>query len=195
MRRHITDGTDLAVEARFVDAIAPRGAVVLDIGCGHGSAVAALRSRGHRAFGIDPTLEVLAVAHEFFDPDWFRTLAVEELPDDLATVGLPDRFDVVMMTGNVPAFLTAEALGDAFARIAGLLAPGGQMVVGTSTFSRGGPAEQLEAAAGCGLTLAHRFADWHLGAAADESPWSVTAFRAPGVSAPVDGPDGVFVLA
>ncbi len=194
MRRYIADGTDLAVEARFVDMISPREADILDIGCGHGSTVAALRSRGHRAFGIDPTPEILAVALECFDPDWFRAVAVEQLPDDLSAIDLPDRFNVVTMTGNVPAFLSEDTLTGAFVRIASLLGPGGLLVIGTTTTARGGPEEQLVAAAACGLTLAHHFADWHLGVPNDESPWSVTVFRTPGTSDPIDTPDGIFVL-
>ena len=34
MRQHIIDGTDLEVDARFVDMLAPRGSMILDIGCG-----------------------------------------------------------------------------------------------------------------------------------------------------------------
>ncbi|WP_241977254.1 methyltransferase domain-containing protein [Cryobacterium sp. Sr8] len=74
MRQHIIDGTDLEVDARFVDMLARRGSTELDIGCGHGSAVSGLRARGHAAFGIDPTPEVLDVALDNFDSEWFREL-------------------------------------------------------------------------------------------------------------------------
>ncbi|MDJ0376287.1 methyltransferase domain-containing protein [Cryobacterium sp. PH31-L1] len=164
------------------------------MGCGHGSAVAALRGRGHRAVGIDPTPEILAVALECFDPDWFRAVAVEHLPDELAAIDLPDRFDVVMATGNVPALLSDDTLTGAFLPIAKLLCPGGLLVIGTTTAARGGPEAQLVAAAACGLTLIHRFADWHLSVPSDELPWSVTVFQTPGTGDPVDTPDGIFVL-
>jgi len=62
MRGFISAGRDLATEARFVDMISPRHSKMLDIGCGHGSAVAALRRSGHEAYGIDPTDVVLDIA-------------------------------------------------------------------------------------------------------------------------------------
>ena len=49
-----------------------RGSTVLDIGYGNGSAVSGLRARGHAACGIDPTPELLEVAVNNFDSDWFR---------------------------------------------------------------------------------------------------------------------------
>lgn len=39
MRQHIADRTDLEVDARFIDMLARGGSTILDIGCGHGSAV------------------------------------------------------------------------------------------------------------------------------------------------------------
>ncbi|MBM9468304.1 methyltransferase domain-containing protein [Nakamurella sp. YIM 132084] len=54
-------GDDLEGEARFVDALAPRGAAVLDAGCGTGRIAAALHRAGHRALGIDRDAGQLAV--------------------------------------------------------------------------------------------------------------------------------------
>ncbi len=49
MRNLTTGGTDLEVDVRFMDMLSPRGARILDIGCGIGSAVKGLRRRGHEA--------------------------------------------------------------------------------------------------------------------------------------------------
>ncbi|WP_241987621.1 bifunctional 2-polyprenyl-6-hydroxyphenol methylase/3-demethylubiquinol 3-O-methyltransferase UbiG [Cryobacterium sp. TMT1-66-1] len=195
MRQHIIDGTDLEVDARFVDMLARRGSTILDIGCGHGSAVNGLRARGHAAFGIDPTREVLGVAFDNFDSDWFRELGVEGLsPERLARVGIPDTYDVVLMAGNVAAFLSGDALRHAFAQVSAVLKPGGIFVVGTSSHSRGGPHDQDDARGGTGLRLMHRFSDWHLGQYSPDSAWSVSVYTAPGESTRSEIPDGIFVL-
>lgn len=195
MRQHIVDGTDLEVDARFVDMLARRGSTVLDIGCGHGSAVSGLRARGHVAFGIDPTPDVLDVALDNFDSDWFRELGVEGLSRQrLAELGIPNSYDLVFMAGNVPAFLTDEGLRHAFTEVRALLKPGGLFVVGTSSHVRGGPVDQDVAAHSAGLAFRQRFSDWHLGQYSRDSAWSVTVFVAPGESTGFDVPDGIFIL-
>ncbi len=75
MRQHVRAGTDMEVDVRFVDMMTKRRSRVLDIGCGIGNAVNGLRARGHEAYGIDPTPQVLEVAGEFYDPSWFRRMA------------------------------------------------------------------------------------------------------------------------
>ena len=195
MRQHIADGTDLEVDARFVDMLARRGSTVLDIGCGHGSAVNGLRARGHAAFGIDPTPEVLDVALDTFDSEWFRELGVEGLsPRRLLELGIPNSYDVVFMAGNVPAFLPNESLRHTFIQVGALLRPGGLFVVGTSSRVRGGPVDQDVAASFAGLALTQRFSDWHLGLYSSDSPWSVSVFVAPGEPTRSDTPDGIFIL-
>ncbi|TFB66344.1 class I SAM-dependent methyltransferase [Cryobacterium sp. Hz9] len=195
MRQHIIDGTDLEVDARFVDMLAPRGSTILDIGCGHGSAVNGLRARGHAAFGIDPTPEVLNVAFDNFDSDWYRELGVEELsPVRLAGLGILDTYDMVLIAGNVAAFLSGDALRRAFVQVSALLKPGGTFVVGTSSQSRGGPQDQDDAGGATGLELMRRFSDWHLGHYSRDSAWSVSVYAAPGESPRPESPDGMFIL-
>lgn len=195
MRQHIIDGMDLEVDARFVDMLARRGSTILDIGCGHGSAVHGLRARGHAAFGIDPTPEVLGVALDNFVSDWFRELGVEGLsPERLVGLGIPDTYDVILMAGNVAAFLSGDALRRAFVQVSALLKPGGTFVVGTSSQSRGGPQDQDDAVGQTGLRLLHRFSDWHLGQYSPDSAWSVSVYAAPGELIRSEAPDGIFIL-
>lgn len=52
-RTMAAEGRDLAGEARLVDAMLPRGARVLDAGCGSGRIGAALIERGHTVVGVD----------------------------------------------------------------------------------------------------------------------------------------------
>ena len=51
MRGLIAAGENLATEARFVDMISQQHSKILDIGCGHGSAVTTRRQSGHKAYG------------------------------------------------------------------------------------------------------------------------------------------------
>ena len=53
MRALAAEGNDLAGEARLLDAMVPRGARVLDAGCGPGRVGAALAALGHTVVGID----------------------------------------------------------------------------------------------------------------------------------------------
>ena len=195
MRGLAASGCDLEVDARFVDMLSPRRAHILDLGCGIGSAVGALRNRGHLAFGVDPTEAVLAVARELFDPAWFRSMGAGDVSAAaLAGQGLPAAYDVVLLSGNVPAFLTDGELLGIFERLPSILKPGGFLAVGTSTDTRGGPAQQDLAAHDSGLTLVHRFSDWHLGPFSEDSPWSVSVYSNAGQRCTPDGPDGIFVL-
>ncbi|MDN5755016.1 MAG: class I SAM-dependent methyltransferase [Arthrobacter sp.] len=195
MRHLVLSGVDMEVEARFLDMISGRGARILDVGCGIGTAVAALRGRGHAAYGIDPTPAVLDVAVELYEPSWFRPLgAVEIAPSQLVRQGLPGSYDVVLMSGNVPAFLSEAELEEVIGHVAELLDPGGTLVIGTTSAIRGGPGDQDQAAASAGLKLVQRYADWHLGPFDAGSPWSVAVFSAPGTPDPPQGPDGIFIL-
>ena len=167
----------------------------MDIGCGHGSAVSGLRARGHAAYGIDPTPEVLDIAFDHFDAEWFRELGVEGLsPQKLAELGIPNSYDVVLMAGNVPAFLPDDRLRHAFIQIRELLKPGGFFVVGTSSHVRGGPVDQDSTASVDCLVLTQRFSDWHMGHYFDDSPWSVSVYVAPGKPLRSETPDGIFIL-
>ncbi|WP_155767154.1 class I SAM-dependent methyltransferase, partial [Mycobacterium colombiense] len=77
-------GDDLAGEARFVDAMAPRGARILDAGCGPGRLGGYLATAGHRVVGVDvdPAL-IEAAEQDYPGPRW--------LVGDLAELDLPAR--------------------------------------------------------------------------------------------------------
>lgn len=195
MRGLAVSGCDLEVDARFVDMLSPRGARILDLGCGIGSAVGALRGRGHLAYGVDPAEAVLAVARELFAPAWFRSMSAEDVSAAaLRAQGLPETYDLVLMSGNVPAFLTEEGMAETFKQVSSVLHSGGCLVVGTTTHARGGPGQQDRAAYDSGLGLTHRFSDWHLGPFSEDSPWSVSVYSNAGQRRTDAGPDGIFVL-
>lgn len=193
MREHMERGTDLEVDVRFVDMLIDRQSGILDVGSGIGNAVNGLRARGHDAYGIDPSSEVLGVAAELYDRSWFRHLSAAEISTAvLEKHDLPQSYDLVLMSGNVPAFL--PALEDSFTRIGEILRPGGILVIGTSSHANGGPTDQDSACAAAGLCLQHRFGDWHLGEFDQDSPWSVSVFSRPGIGPKPDSPDGMFIL-
>lgn len=194
MRGMVAAGVDLEVDARFIDMLVGRRARVLDIGCGIGSAVNALRQRGHDAYGVDPSRSVLDVANDLFDPSWYRQLSADQISEtSLREQGLPAEYDCVLMAGNVPAFLPPSTLQTTFELTAALLTPAGFLVTGTSTGSPGGPQDQDTAAQTANLTLRHRFSNWHL-APFNDRPWCVSVYTSPGLRAAVDGPDGIFIL-
>ena len=195
MQQHVLAGTDMEVDVRFIDMMSKRCARVLDIGCGIGNAVNGLRAREHAAYGIDPTPEILDVARDLYDPSWFRRMAAVAITtENLALNGLPVTYDVVLISGNVAAFLSANDFQKTFDHVAALLESGGIFVVGTTTAIQGGPTDQDNTAARSGLSLTHRFADWHLSPFNAESPWSVSIFSARGSRDFDEVPDGIFVL-
>ncbi len=195
MRRLAVTGADLEVDARFVDMLCPRNSRVLDLGCGIGSAVNALRQRGHEAYGLDPTEDVLHVARELYEAEWYRRVAIEEVsPDTLRREGLPVQFEAILMAGNVPAFLTMDELRAAFEVAAKLLVPGGFLILGTTAAVRGGPGDQDVAARATPLSFRGRFSDWHMGLFTEQSPWAVSVYANAGELRAANGPDGIFVL-
>lgn len=193
MRDHVLSGTDLEVDVRFIDMIADRRSRILDIGCGVGNAVNGLRARDHDTYGIDPSPDVLQVAADLFDRSWFRLMSAADITaENLADEGLPQSYDLILMSGNVPTFLTD--VEDAFTRIEKALRPGGGLIIGTTTHTKGGPSDQDAACEATALRLEHRFGDWHLGKYCHDSPWSVSVFSQPEPRALHDGPDGMFSL-
>ena len=95
------DGFDLGGEARLVDAMLPRGARVLDAGCGPGRVGAVLHAAGHRVVGVDVDPVLIAAAEEDHPgPRWLlRDLAELDLTED------EEPFDGVVCAGNVMTFV------------------------------------------------------------------------------------------
>ncbi len=126
-------GSDLDGEARLLDALAPRGARVLDGGAGTAgspppspgwatspSASTATRPRRARAA---PLPGVPYLAADLLDLD----AAV------LADEGFGEPFDVVALPGNVLVYVAPGTERDVLAVAHGLLAPGGRFVAGFAT--------------------------------------------------------------
>ena len=159
-RAMAADGQDLDGEARFVDAMVPRGARILDAGCGPGRVGGRLAALGHHVVGvdIDPALIVAAEA-DHPSATWLaRDLAVL----DLAADGIAERFDVIVSAGNVMTFLDPATRRDVLHRLTAHLAPGGRLAVGFGA-GRGYEFDEFFAdAAAVGLSDELRLSSWDL---------------------------------
>lgn len=174
-------GDDLEGEARFVDALAPRRARVLDGGAGTGRVAAALTRMGHRALGVDRDAGLVAHARRRYPGVPYLAADLLDLdPVVLADEGFGDPFDVVTLPGNVLVFVAPGTERDVLAVAHGLLAPGGRLVAGFAT-DRPYDVAALDADLDAvGLVLEHRFATWHLDPWSDGADWQVTVARRPG---------------
>ncbi|MCW2583350.1 MAG: SAM-dependent methyltransferase [Klenkia sp.] len=160
------DGFDLDGEARFVDAMLPRGSRVLDAGCGPGRVGAALAAVGHEVVGVDadPVL-VEAARADHPGPTW--------LVGDLALLDVPGRFDAVVCAGNVMAFLAPSTRRRVLAGFRSHVVPGGRAAIGFGA-DRGYPfAEFLDDARAVGWTVDLQLATWDLRPATEESDFLV----------------------
>lgn len=174
-RKMAADGADLAGEARLVDAMVPRGARVLDAGCGPGRVGAELHARGHEVVGVDADpLLVEAAEADHPGPTWL----VADLSElDLAAAGVGVPFDAVVCAGNVMPYLAPGTGGAVLRRLAEHLRPDGVAVIGFG-LDRGYSIADFDAdTEGSGLALEQRFATWDLRPFADDSPFAVSVLR------------------
>lgn len=121
-------GSDLAGEARLVDAMLARGSRVLDAGCGTGRVGAFLAAAGHDVVGVDldPVL-VDAARQDHPGPRWL----VGDLAElDLPAQGVVDGFDAVVCAGNVMTFVAPDTRREILRRMLLHLRDGGRVVVG-----------------------------------------------------------------
>lgn len=165
-RRLEAAGKDILGEARLLDAMAERGARILDAGCGSGRLGGHLARAGHDVVGVDLDPHLIEVARaEHPGARWeVGNLAALDLRGE---DGAPLRFDLQVCAGNVLTFLAGQERRPALARLAEHLAPEGRPVVGFG-MDRGYALEDFTAdAAASGLQLQQRFSSWELHPAGD----------------------------
>lgn len=127
----VARGQDVDGEARLVDAIAPRGARILDAGAGMGRVTAALRQRGHEVTGIEPDRELVAQSEQIYPGINLMPLDIlETTPEVLSAHGRATAYDVVVAVGNVFILLAEDTEQRALTMLRDLLAPGGRMLIG-----------------------------------------------------------------
>ena len=151
-------GEDVVGEARLVDAMVPRGARILDAGCGAGRLSGYLHGAGHRVVGVDVDPELVRAAREDHPGPDYRNADLAAL----SGMDLGEPFDVVLCAGNVVTFLAESTRRDVLRGFRAHLAPGGRAVVGFGSGRGYSVDEFLDDAAASGLTLQLALAGWDL---------------------------------
>jgi len=96
---------------------------VLDGGCGTGRVAIELARRGVEVLGVDADPDMIAAARaKAPDLSWIAV--------DLADLAHDDRFDVVVLAGNVVPYVAADRRAAMVAACARHLRPGGRLLAG-----------------------------------------------------------------
>ncbi|MBW8750418.1 MAG: class I SAM-dependent methyltransferase [Propionibacteriales bacterium] len=172
----IESGADIEGEARFADAMLPRGSTVLDAGAGFGRIGAALQARGHRVVAAEKDADLVAMAAETYpDLPMVRSDILALSPELLAAAGHPTAYDLIVVVGNVMVLLAPDTERRALSTLAGLLAEGGRILVGfhpqdsPAASARAYPVEEFRGdAEAAGLRVQHRFGSYELAPPSDE---------------------------
>lgn len=176
-RRLAAEGADLAGEARLLDAVLPRGARVLDAGCGIGRVGGELAARGHQVIGVDADPALIDVALE--EHPGSRWIVADLAVLDLSEFGESEPFDAAVLAGNVLPFVAPGSEPDVLSRTAAHLRSDGLLVTGFGT-DRGYALADFDAhCVAAGLVLEHRFATWDLRPWQATSDFAVTLSRKP----------------
>jgi SAM-dependent methyltransferase len=168
-------GDDLAGEARFVDAMAPRGARILDAGCGPGRLGGYLARAGHDVVGVDvdPAL-IEAAEQDYPGPRWL----VGDLAElDLPARGIAEPFDVIVSAGNVMAFLAPSTRVQVLSRLRAHLAHDGRAAIGFGAYREYEFADFLNDAADAGFAPDLLLSTWDMRPFTDDSDFLVALLR------------------
>ena len=168
-------GDDLDGEARFVDAMAPRGARILDAGCGPGRLGGYLSKAGHQVVGVDVDPALIAAAEQDYPgPRWL----VGDLAElDLPARGIVDPFDVIASAGNVMAFLAPSTRVRVLSRLRAHLAGDGRAAIGFGAGRDYEFAEFLDDTAAAGFAPDLLLSTWDLRPFTDGSDFLVAVLR------------------
>ncbi|MGB0970882.1 MAG: class I SAM-dependent methyltransferase [Mycobacterium sp.] len=181
-------GDDLAGEARLVDAMAPRGARILDAGCGPGRLGGYLATAGHDVVGVDvdPAL-IEAAEQDHPGPRWL----VGDLAElDLPARGIAEPFDVIASAGNVMTFLAPSTRVQVLSRLRAHLADDGRAVIGFGAGRDYDFVQFLADVADAGLVPDLLLSTWDLRPFTDDSDFLVASLRAAPFGSVADGVGG-----
>ncbi|AFM15944.1 methyltransferase family protein [Mycolicibacterium chubuense NBB4] len=168
-------GDDLAGEARMVDAMVPRGARILDAGCGPGRVGGYLAGVGHQVVGVDvdPAL-IEAAEQDHPGPRWL----VGDLAElDLPARGITEAFDLIVSAGNVMTFLAPSTRVQVLARLRAHLAADGRAVIGFGAGREYEFSRFLDDAAAAGFAPDLLLSTWDLRPFTEDSDFLVAVLR------------------
>lgn len=165
----IAHGEDVVGEGRLADAMAARGARILDAGSGMGRIGAYLQACGHQVTAAEPDPDLVAQSRRTF-PD-LPVVPLEILaltPAALAGAGVATEYDLIVCVGNVLTFVAEDTEVAVLSRLGSLLAPGGRILAGfhlqdgPATARRYPPDEFTADVAAAGLRVEQRFGGYDL---------------------------------
>lgn len=156
----VAEGHDIDGEARTIDALAHRGARILDAGAGTGRVGGYLAARGHRVVGVDLDPHLVEVARADFPEAEWHVGDLAEL--DLSERGERRRFDLVVMAGNVLTFVPARDRLEVLHRVRRHLEGDGRFVCGFGARRGYEFADFFADAQRAGLRPTARFSTWDL---------------------------------
>lgn len=163
-------GVNVHGEADLVASLGGRR--VLDAGCGTGRVARELARRGLAVVGVDRDPSMLAEARRLSPELVWREA-------DMADVDLGERFDVVVMAGNVPLFTPAERRHGLVTGCARHLAPGGLLVAGFQSDQGYDLASYDHSCADAGLVLTDRWSTWDGDDWGPQATYAVSIHRRP----------------
>ncbi len=168
-------GKDLAGEARFIDAMAERGARILDAGCGPGRVGGYLAAAGHDIVGVDVDPALIAAAEQ--DHPGPRWLVGDLAELDLPARGITEPFDLIVSAGNVMTFLAPSTRTQVLSRLRAHLGTGGRAVIGFGAGREYGHTEFLDDAAHAGLVPDLLLSTWDVRPFTEGSDFLVAILR------------------
>lgn len=168
-------GKDLAGEARFIDAMAERGARILDAGCGPGRVGGYLAAAGHDVVGVDVDPALIAAAEQ--DHPGPRWLVGDLAELDLPARGVAEPFDLIVSAGNVMTFLAPSTRTQVLSRLRAHLGTGGRAVIGFGAGREYEHTEFLDDAAHAGLVPDLLLSSWDVRPFTEGSDFLVAILR------------------
>ena len=168
-------GADLVGEARLIDAMVPRGARVLDAGCGPGRHGGYLAEAGHDVVGVDVDPVLIAAAQEDFPGPAWLVGDVDEL--DLPARGITEGFDAILCAGNVMTFLAPSTRRESLRRMGRHLRARGRAAIGFGTGRGYAVSDFLSDADHAGLAPDLLLSTWDLRPYTQDSDFLVAILR------------------
>ena len=143
---------------------------MLDAGCGSGRVAIELASRGCTVVGVD-------LDGPFIDAARKKAPELDFVLGDLATVELDQRFDVVVMAGNVMIFVAPGTEAAVVARMAAHLSPGGRLIAGFQLNHGLSVEDYNRACEAAGLANEEHWSTWNLNPASANDNYAVVVHR------------------